>query len=184
MTFRSAAAAALVASVVPLVMVATAPTALACSCAIVGGPAQIDSATVVFSGRALSHDEGAGAVVSSADPVPWTFAVDRVYRGTAAARQVVVTARSSASCGAELLDGREYLVFGSGDPVSTTLCGGTQELAGVPADVTAALGPGTAIEPPEPPPAPSEPPVWPAFVAGVVVVGALVGLLVRRRRAS
>ncbi|MBN9096828.1 MAG: hypothetical protein J0I49_01730 [Pseudonocardia sp.] len=83
---------------------------------------KIDDATVVFSGRPVSHDEGTRTVRCSADPVPWTFAVDRVDKGTLTPQRVVLTAR-------------ENLVASSGDPVTATFCGGTQELTGVPADL-------------------------------------------------
>ncbi|MGH3751500.1 MAG: hypothetical protein ACRDRP_02195 [Pseudonocardiaceae bacterium] len=42
---------------VPLLMVVSAPDALACSCAVAAFPAQVERADVVFSGRAIERRE-------------------------------------------------------------------------------------------------------------------------------
>jgi hypothetical protein len=179
---------------VPVIMVGTAPAALACSCVTQQLAAQADRADVVFSGRVLALEpERPRTMVGSADPVTWTFSVDRRYKGDAQAPQPVVSARSEASCGVEFREGRTYLVLGTHQQaggtlhLASTLCNGTRELAAVPAADLAVLGPGQ-VPPPVVAPTPATDPAGRdaglPIVAGlgVLVVAALVGLAVRRRR--
>ncbi|MCU1627563.1 MAG: hypothetical protein JWP64_2512 [Pseudonocardia sp.] len=99
---------------VPVIMVGTAPAALACSCVTQQFTGQVDRADVVFSGRVLALEpERPRTVVGSTDPMTWTFSVDRRYKGDAQAPQPVVSVRSEASCGVEFREGRTYLVLGS-----------------------------------------------------------------------
>lgn len=67
---------------------------------------------------------------STADPVRHTFAVDRVYKGEAAAEVTVTSPRDSASCGVEFRPGR-HLVYASrtGDELSTNFCSATRPIA-------------------------------------------------------
>lgn len=86
------------------------------------------------------------------DPALWTFEVDRVFKGDAATRQVVVSAISGASCGLEVAEGETYVVFAhresrayepslDGAELYAGLCDGTR-LAD--ADVVRQLGVGEA----------------------------------------
>jgi hypothetical protein len=179
---------------VPVIMVGTAPAALACSCVTQQFTGQVDRADVVFSGRVLAVEpERPRTVVGSTDPMTWTFSVDRRYKGDAQAPQPVVSVRSEASCGVEFREGRTYLVLGSHQQaggtlnLASTLCNGTRELAAVPAADLAVLGPGQ-VPPPVVAPTPATEPTGRdaglPIVAGlgVLVAAALVGLAVRRRR--
>lgn len=146
---------------VPVIMVGTAPAALACSCVTQQLAAQADRADVVFSGRALALEpERPRTMAGSADPVTWTFSVDRRYKGDAQAPQPVVSARSEASCGVEFREGRTYLVLGTHRQaggtlhLASTLCNGTRELAAVPPADLAVLGPGAGASPGRRPHAP------------------------------
>jgi hypothetical protein len=185
---------------VPFVMIVTAPAALACSCAVQSFGEQLGRVGVAFTGTAVAvADDATGPVLSSVDPLRWTFAVSRVYRGAPGARQVVTTARSDASCGAGFQVGREYLVLGSGDPVEANLCNGTRAVvAGEP--VHAELGAGR-LPPAAPAALPATPPVdpsasaTPAAISGApsspliaVTIGlaavALAGFAVRRHKTT
>ncbi|HEV7469615.1 MAG: hypothetical protein QOJ30_144 [Pseudonocardiales bacterium] len=179
---------------VPVIMVGTAPAALACSCVTQQFTGQVDRADVVFSGRVLALEpERPRTVVGSTDPMTWTFSVDRRYKGDAQAPQPVVSVRSEASCGVEFREGRTYLVLGSHQQaggtlnLASTLCNGTRELAAVPAADLAVLGPGQAPPPVVAPTPATEPAgdgagVRIAAGLGVLVAAALVGVAVRRRR--
>lgn len=174
---------------VPLLMVVSAPDALACSCAVAAFPTQVERADVVFSGRAIERrEEAAGIVVGSGDPVTWMFAVDRLHKGAAREEQEVVSARSEVSCGFVFEVGSAYLVFASeqpsdgAGPMATGLCAGTRRLSEVPADNMETLGVG------ERPPAVAEPvaeadPWAPWLVAGLgaVIVGGFLSVVALRR---
>lgn len=186
---------------VPLALVGSAPDALACSCVSSPLSARVDRHDVVFAGRAVARaPESVSEVASSADPVTWTFTVDRVYKGAPREPQPVVTARSEASCGFEFEAGRTYLVLGTEQAdgtgvLSTGLCDGTQDLPAVPPADIESLGPGAA---PATTAAPTAPPVagavaapvagstwWPLPLLaglGTLLAGGLVGIAVVRRR--
>lgn len=163
---------------VPLLMVVTAGSAWACSCVATPLDEQVGRGDVVFVGRVVERQaEAPREVVSSLDPVTWTFTVDRVHRGAAAGPQRVTTARSSASCGFEFAAGRAYLVVGTDagatGAVSTGLCDGTRPVSALtPAD-HAVLGEGTVPAPPVPVPVE---PVGPSVAwFGLLPVAALLG---------
>lgn len=176
---------------VPLLMVLSAPDSLACSCVAAELPEQMQRADVVFSGRAIDRDQAAGTLVSSADPVTWTFAVDRVHKGSAGKEQKVVSAQSEVSCGFEFELRRAYLVLASGQqpegagPMETGLCNGTRHLSEEPADNVespgVSVGPRAVAEPV------TEAYPWgPSLVAGfgalVVCFLSVVALWRRRNR--
>jgi len=176
--------------VVPFVMLVTAPVALACSCAATPFAEQLGRSDVAFTGTAVAMaDDAAGPTVSSVDPVRWTFAVSRIYRGAPGAHRVVTTARSDASCGAGFQVGREYLVLGSGDPVEANLCNGTREV-GVGAPVHTELGAGRSppadrsdsATPAADPGAPSAPLI--AVGIGLAAAIVLAGVAVRRHQTT
>ena len=89
-------------------------------------------ANLVFDGLAVaSRDPKAGAsIVSSADPIVWTFVVDRAIKGSPSLEQEVATARSGGSCGFTFQVGVSYRVYASagGDGYTTNLGSGTTRL--------------------------------------------------------
>jgi hypothetical protein len=92
-----------------------ASPASACSF-VVPGPTQhelLAQADLAFEGVALSsRDPNAGApIISSGDPIIWTFAVDRPIKGPVHRLQEVTTARSGASCGVAFQEGVRYRVL-------------------------------------------------------------------------
>ncbi|MGH3928812.1 MAG: hypothetical protein ACRDTF_02395 [Pseudonocardiaceae bacterium] len=151
MSKRSLMAGVVLTLSVPLLMVTSAPDALACSCAAMAFPTQIERADIVFAGRVIERKEAAGVLVGSGDAVTWTFAVDRLHKGAARDEHEVVSARSEATCGFEFEVGRAYLVFASeqssdgADSMVTGLCDGTRRLSEVSADNMKTLG---VVEPP------------------------------------
>ncbi len=107
---------------VPALFLAAAVTvvpvspALACSCAAPrSDAASLQSSDAVFSGELVERHEpglleGLGQQSSSV-PATFVFAVETVYKGRVARSQGVESARSGASCGLELPQGRRVLVF-------------------------------------------------------------------------
>jgi hypothetical protein len=192
--------------VVPLMFAAllvlpTAP-AWACSCASSTVAESVDRADVVLLGR-LSRSDGpskVGLLPSSDDPVEYTFAVEEVYKGRAAATTHVVSPASSASCGLEgLLPGREYVVFAQaqGGELRAGLCGGSDLAAtGLVADVEGVTGaghapaqPGVGDQDADLPGAGSAQsdtawlvPLVGGGVLAVVLAGLLLGVVLRGRR--
>jgi hypothetical protein len=133
----SAALATLVlgAALVPVL----AGPAQACSCVGMTDAQAYEQADAVFAGRVESVTEPAGlfGVVSSGDPVTATLVVDTVYKGSVYERMPVTTAYSSASCGADFVQGVEYAVFGTygssgshaaDDVLRAALCDGTRAI--------------------------------------------------------
>ncbi|MGY2085502.1 hypothetical protein [Blastococcus sp. SYSU DS0539] len=119
-----------------------ASPATACSCT--GGTTAefLARADVVFTGSLVSREEPSGIRVGSGDPALHVFAVDTVVKGTAHARQGVLSPASGASCGLELTGDGPVAVFATrdadlGGTAFTTLadgqyaaflCGGTAQL--------------------------------------------------------
>ncbi|MGH3796070.1 MAG: hypothetical protein ACRDSP_14400 [Pseudonocardiaceae bacterium] len=143
---------ALLMMAMPLFAVAGSSQAWACSCAGVEASAQRRDADVVFVGRVVERKEQREDpdVVSSDDPVIWTFQVDRVDKGSVQPQQDVVSALAEISCGYEFEVGRSYEVLAWRQPnahpgqLSTDLCSGTR-----PVD--------SGIRPPMEPPTTSSP---------------------------
>lgn len=146
--------------------------AFACSCAFAANDQRnFDGAAVVFAGDLVSDD---GSLFGRTRTL--TYRVQRVYKGSAFARQTVVTEESSASCGLERGAAGPYLVFAQGDGADelwAALCGGTRA-GGAPA----AFGPGVA------PAAGSNDrrAVWWIGSGALLVVAGLGMALARRRR--
>lgn len=131
----------------PLVVV-TGPAAFACSC-VEGDTAQhVDGATVVFTGTATDKEPPPQRpVMSSGDPVTYTFDAERAFKGDVPPSVPVLTAMSGASCGLEGVRlGQRYVVFASQDPggdLWASLCGGTAPWsADLEAQVVSVAGPG------------------------------------------
>ena len=192
-----------------VVLAAPASPAAACDCSTASDEEVYAAATAVFVGRLVEVDEPVDPQTSS-DPKWLTFEVNRVHKGEVAARQIVVTALSPASCGAAVDDSGPFLVVAQPstranrwpeDALQVTQCGGTRPLAERP--VPASFGAGNAPVPASPSTtataeaAPESPASMTAAAVedeastmttpalGAVVVAAAVGgtvLLVRRRR--
>lgn len=114
-----------------------APPAAACSCAVGGGDrGAFEQADVVFVGDMSDYER------RSFTEARWTFTVSRVYKGEVAQTQPIVSAFSGATCGLELPEHGEFLVFANGragpgsDPRAgeyhAGLCGGTRSTSGGP----------------------------------------------------
>ena len=151
--------------------------AYACSCAYANDdPALLDRAEVIFTGtvigeRSLGYNR------------TYTFAVTKVYKGSAYAEQRVQSASQSSACGLDLVGSGPFLVLAGYAPSGTVLansCGGTTKAPAPAAPAPAALGPGSlpqpGVEPPNPPGV-----IWPA-VGALLVATAAVLFLARRRR--
>ena len=112
---------------------AVAPAASACSCVAATTAEQVERADVVFTGTLVSREvvPRVPGLRSSDDPAVHVFAVQTVLKGTASARQEVVSADSSASCGLALAGDGPFLVHAGETPggppgqLTATLCGGT-----------------------------------------------------------
>lgn len=126
--------------------VAAAPPAIACSCVANPGDAQyLERADAVFVGEVVDYlAPPRKLTMSSMDPAVWTFAVSDVYKGDVAARQDVISASNSASCGLDIPRTGRFLIFASnesdgmvggeiGGPVLyASLCSGTRPVADAP----------------------------------------------------
>jgi hypothetical protein len=174
---------------VPLVMLAGATDALACSCASAPFAAQVERSDIVFTGRAVdgTHAPDHGPV-SSLDPVTWTFHVDRVHKGDAEELQPVTSARSEASCGFEFEPGTAYVVLADAQPdgtLATGLCQGTQPVEGLTALGTAPRAVGPVAETPIGPTITSVATPWLQVGVGggvaVLVLGLAARAVLRRR---
>ncbi|MEX2268388.1 MAG: hypothetical protein WEA75_06870 [Acidimicrobiia bacterium] len=126
-------------------------SAHACSCVAQTDSQAFGQADAVFVGRVTGHTvESSGATISSIDPATWTFSVSEVFKGKVAQRQEVVSPSSGASCGLEVAEGHEYLVFAWLDGVfpeesqpgpgqlAASLCNGTRSTDDGPLDVKGA----------------------------------------------
>lgn len=139
------------------VVAAPATPAAACDCSTPSDEEVYASADAIFVGRLVEVDEP-DLPTASSDPKWLTFEVDRVHKGQVAARQVVVTALSPASCGAAIDDSEPFLVVAHPstranrwpeDALQVTQCGGTRPLSERP--VPASFGVGRAPETTSPP---------------------------------
>lgn len=153
----------------------------ACTCLPPESPArELERSTAVFAGEVTSVEAPSGPITSSADPVVVTFEVHTVWKGPTRDALAITTARSSASCGYEFVDGREYLVYASGeeDDLQVSLCSRTKPLTLAGTDLVALgrgerAGIGALLQAYKYP--------FIAAVVVVVVLGAGIRLLVSRR---
>lgn len=175
------------------VVVLPAAPAAACDCVSDDAAGFFARADVVFTGtlvsREVSHPNA--PVFSSADPALHVFAVDSVFKGSAAEHQGVVSADSGATCGLELSGTGPFVVFANSDAAlpageyAASLCGGSGPLtAALEADLRElgpAAGPSAEPRPGAAGVAPVDGPgPWPWLAGGAVVL--VAGALVRRRR--
>ena len=151
---------------VALVLVAPAAPAQACSCAMLGTAQKVAGADVVVRGTITgSVDPGGG---NSGRLVTYDVAVAQVYKGSATARTSVRSPADGGSCGIEVRQGQEYVVFSRrvGGELRAELCGGTAPASGaLVADVERLTGPGT------PPPDATTSATPPTSAAGPVAPG-------------
>lgn len=161
--------------------------AWACTCVQSTPDEDFARADVVFVGRAIDHrDPNAGEEIrSSADPIYWTFAVQKVAKGRADRRTEVWTEMTGASCGYGFEKGEHYQVFAGERKrgLHSGLCHGNRHLSGgADAFLPAGLSfyePGAS--PPADPPLPrTGAPASPAAAAALLAVAALA---LRLRRA-
>jgi hypothetical protein len=190
---RRALGAVVFGAILVAVLIAAAGPAAACSCA---GPrsdrAALDAADVAFVGDLVELPPPPGDTYSSADPVRYVFAVDRVFKGEPRERQSVVTARFGASCGLELAGSGPFLVFADTTPnlgldgedgeLYANLCGGSRPIEASP--VPEVFGPGdlpvagaSAVGSPDD----DSIPVVPIAVGAALVLAVAGGILLVRR---
>jgi hypothetical protein len=170
-------------------------TALACSCAQASIQESVGFADVVFTGTATAVEAPPpGDVVSTADPVHYAFAVDKVFKGPLVDAEIVATtAMDGASCGTSFGIDERWLVFANvaDGEIHTGLCSGNVLLADEEAEAAALAELGTPIAEPEPTvaePAGFEVPVAMIVVvvagAAVLAVSAWAFVIEPRRRVS
>lgn len=136
----------------------------ACSCMILGPGDALANADVAFVGVVARIDDPTAApVVSSGDPVFYTFAVEEPLKGEPGAQLVVSSSRDSASCGVTFNVAERWRVYANADGeggVVTGSCSGNELIA-------------TGVEIPEiaaPEPAP---PPFAVFVAGGAILAVI-----------
>ena len=130
-----------------LVIVAPAAPAHACSCAMLSSAQKVENADVVVRGTIAGLDDPGGR--DSGHLVTYEVAVAEVYRGAATATTFVRSAADGASCGIEVQEGREYLLFARrvGGDLRAGLCDGTTAAsAELVAEVEHLTGPGSPPE--------------------------------------
>jgi hypothetical protein len=170
--------------------------ALACSC-VPHPPVEkaIEQSDAVFTGTVTASDPPTGGEIwSGAEPITYTFAVDRVVAGEVGSTVEVTTAAMEVSCGIEFREGTRYVVFAtdSGGFLETNLCTRTEQINAT----TGSFGgdpPGKSPTETETTPSDAalnpasdsddEAPVWP-WIAGGGLVTAALGLALARRRSS
>jgi hypothetical protein len=108
----------------------TPATSYACSCALGTTAAHVDWSDAIFVGTLTDRvPPPERRIMSSTDPVGYTFAVERVLKGDVDSTVEVESAMSSASCGWEGMElGGEYVVFASDDHgvLESGLCSGSR----------------------------------------------------------
>lgn len=146
---------------------------MACSCVATTDAEAATVSDAVFVASLVAVEPPPPAeIMSSTDPVTYTFAVAEVLKGDVAERQEIVSEVDGASCGLELQGEGPFLVFATATSSSPSpqlgpgqyygsLCGGTRPLQ--PGEDVAALRP---APPPPSPPAPVEPTVPPPTTTG------------------
>ena len=105
-------------------------------------------ADLVFEGLAVSsRDPNAGApIISTGDPIFWTFLVEREIKGSTGIQQDVGTARGDASCGFRFQVGVRYRVFADArnGAFMTSLGSGTRQVSDPPQNTTTTTRPPAA----------------------------------------
>ncbi len=132
----------LVVALAAVILVVPSAAAWACSCASLTPRAAVTHADVVVRGVVGPPATPDKDPVGSADPVSYPVTVGETFKGDAVPRLDVTSARDGASCGIEVVPGREYVLFAAerGGHLEATLCGGT-----APATSAASLAGGAAL---------------------------------------
>lgn len=154
---RSLVATVVVALGVTVVSFGAAPSAGACSCAASSDEEAMERADSVFSGTLVEViGPPRGELGSSRDPERFVFDVEDVFKGEVTSTQTVVTPRSGASCGLELVGPGPFVVFAFDDSQLTSgaeegelyshLCSGTRALADGALSVDAVASPPETID--------------------------------------
>lgn len=158
------------------------PRVAACSCMqLQPGQAQA-LADAVFIGSVVRVDDptAGNPIVSTGDPVTYTFAVEETRKGLPLPQQQVTSSRDGASCGAGFTLGQRWVVYAnapSGERLHSGLCSGNElrgDAAPQPAPSAAdpdGLGAGAAL------------PVALVGLAALAAVAASAWALKRRDRA-
>jgi hypothetical protein len=156
-------------------------TVMACSCAQATITDSLGFADVVFTGTAISAEAPpAGEVISTADPVHYAFAVDKIYKGGVIDAEIVAsTAMDGASCGTSFGIDERWLVFANvtDGEIWTGLCSGNVLLADEETEAAALAELGEPIAEPEPVAAePEDLEVPAALLVAVVAAAAVIGV--------
>ena len=158
------------------VVMLAAPTArvMACSCAQTTPAQALSHAAAAFVGVVAAIDDPSiGPVVSTGDPLQYTFAVEQALKGELAERVLVFSAREGASCGQEFALAQRWRVYAYVDEegrLGSGLCSGNELLAQ-----------GAPIPPQSPAPLTLPPAaVLVALGVGLVVAGFSVWAFTRR----
>ncbi|MFB2919074.1 MULTISPECIES: hypothetical protein [Aerosakkonema] len=127
----------------------------ACSCLSANPRRSYQQARAVFAGKVTdivvrqravdrqpNNDNEADRLFTE---VKVTFEVTKVWKGRISRQAVVMTSRSSASCGYNFEKGKEYLVYAANEDaeLTTGLCSGTKPLAMAQADLSILRNAGT-----------------------------------------
>jgi hypothetical protein len=109
-----------------------ATAVVACSCAEGSPEAHLAGADVVVEGVVVATDDPFAwlPMMSSADPIGYRVAVERVLKGEVGAELTVRSARSGASCGAELAVGQRWRLYAheADGGLWVSLCSGNELL--------------------------------------------------------
>lgn len=160
-----------------------ATPAAACSCAFDPDPqTALRRSGAVFVGEVTRIEEPRSP--NSGANRRLHVSVDRVFRGTVAARVVITTAASTASCGLEIPGLGRYVMFVPASEVTTTapvnLCDGPSPLL---TEAPDSFGPGV---PPQAShsadPSPTVEPAWVPWLTGAAVAAALAAVIILYRR--
>jgi hypothetical protein len=107
-------------------------SAVACSCIPQSDAKLRAQADAIFSGTVTARlDRNPGPSISSADPIEYTFAVERTAKGTVTDSQVVTSARDGATCGCSFPVGQRFAVYANrrDGVLWANVCGGSRPLA-------------------------------------------------------
>jgi hypothetical protein len=123
-----------------------AEPAFACSCASASTGEYVRYADVIVTGTLIDmQDPPQQPIMSSTDPITYTVAVDRTFKGEPNSEIEFTSAMSGASCGLEgMRVDRNYTFFlnTSGGGLTANLCGGTTSARdGLERQITQSTGP-------------------------------------------
>lgn len=149
-----------------LLVSAVAPIArvYACSCIQMTPELALANANVAFVGvvTTIADTISGGPIISSGDPVSYTFAVEKMLKGSAGAELIVSSNRDGASCGMTFGLAERWRIYTYADEsgrLATGICSGNELLeTGVPIPEIAA---------------PEAPPPLAVFVAGGAILAVI-----------